>query len=86
MHQTPDHASWRISRWTTIKRESQPDIVPTAEVRARFHRDSRRRLSRKRAYLGTSFTGWTVSFMSTRSPIAVVEHDRTGHSNHWEEP
>lgn len=34
MHQTRDHASWRISRRTTIEREPQPDIVPTGEIRA----------------------------------------------------
>ena len=28
------HASWRISRRTTIEQEPQPDIVPTGEVRA----------------------------------------------------
>lgn len=34
MHQTIYHASWRISRQTTIEPEPQPDIVPTGEVRA----------------------------------------------------
>ena len=32
--QTLYHASWRISRPTTIEPEPQADIVPTGEVRA----------------------------------------------------
>jgi len=34
MYQTRYHASWRISRPTTIEPEPQADIVPTGEVRA----------------------------------------------------
>ena len=34
MNQTLRHASWRISRQTTIEPEPQADIVPAGEVRA----------------------------------------------------
>src|SRR6266851_7910002 len=54
MDQTLSHASWRISRQTTIEPEPQADIVPTGEVRAAISPRSRHRPRRKRAYSGAS--------------------------------
>src|SRR5712692_6890726 len=54
MDQTLYHASWRISRQTTIEPEPQADIVPTGEVRAAISPRSRHRPRRKRAYSGPS--------------------------------
>ncbi len=54
MHQTLYHASWRISRQTTIERDRETDIVPMGEVCAAISPRSRHRPSRKRAYSGTS--------------------------------
>ena len=57
MHQTRDHASWRISRPTTIELEPQSDIVPTGEVRVVISSRFTSSTSRKRAYFGTSREG-----------------------------
>ena len=56
MHQTLYHASWRISRQTTIERDRETDIVPMGEVCAAISPHSRHRPSRKRAYSGPSMT------------------------------
>jgi hypothetical protein len=56
MQHTGKHASWRISRSTTIERGRQPDIVPTGEVCATISPRFTSSTSRKHAYFGPSRT------------------------------
>jgi hypothetical protein len=78
MHQTHYHASWRISRPTTIEPEPQADIVPTGEVRAAISPRLTSLTSRKRAYSGPSHvSGYASARLATPASPASCDavHD-----------
>ena len=61
MHETLDHASWRISRQRQSGGGRDRTSSPRARSAPRSHCDSRHRPSRKRAYFGPSKTLDSVS-------------------------